>query len=758
MRQISRSTIRGGHDAPMPGGSPRALPAGRPVIAAVLLGLLGLLAAWGWGEGTLLLLLTAIPPLGGAPRRDGPDGSAGEAAPADVSHRPLEISALEGLADAAILVDAGTGALRGNSEARVLFDAALGGTLAHWQAHHPLHLDEAGPPCPGRDLPIARALRGEHVDAEMVVPAAPGAADRRWLGIRARPLLGPDGAVIGAVAAYRDISRHKRIEATLAQHRSALERQHQRQSAVAEMELAILKPSELKEVLDHVVRLVERLLPASAAAIVLWDDTAGQFVIPATTAPHRDKQKIRTEGGATRWILDNRRPLTITDADEDPFGAGVLLRAGGFRAYSGVPLVADNRAIGVLYALDAMPRGRSQEELDFMASLANRAATAIARVRLYDELRRLNASLRQNEHELHRHRDQLERLVEQRTSELRTSHERLAAADRLASLGTLTAGLGHDMNNLLFPLRCRLDAIDWSAVPDACRDLLQSTEQTVSYLQQLVDGLRLFALDPEDATASDSVTLLPDWWALVESLLRNAVPDDIAIDARLADDLPPVRVAPHRLTQAVLNLAINAAEAGPLSRRIGIDATHADGWVHLAVRDDGVGMSPDVLRQAFDPFFTTKTRRLSTGLGLSLVHGVIRGSGGQVAVRSTPGTGTTIELVLPAARNGAVADREENRGVALVSLANEHARAWVSRLLDASGYAVRHGDGPGDGPCQLWVTDPSMDRFEVARLFLGGTSQRRIVVIGEADAGWTEIGAIVVREERSLEALRRVVV
>ena len=93
----------------------------------------------------------------------------------------------------------------------------------------------------------------------------------------------------------------------------------------------------------------------------------------------------------------------------------------------------------------------------------------------------------------------------QRTAELRTSHERLARADRLASIGTLTAGLGHDMNNLLFPLRCRLDALDWSTVPDGCRNLLRSVGDTVKYLQQLTDGLRLFESVVHDVAAGVSV-------------------------------------------------------------------------------------------------------------------------------------------------------------------------------------------------------------------------------------------------------------
>ncbi len=108
--------------------------------------------------------------------------------------------------------------------------------------------------------------------------------------------------------------------------------------------------------------------------------------------------------------------------------------------------------------------------------------------------------------ELARHRAHLESLIRDRTSELEAKSRQLQQADRLASIGTLTAGLGHDMNNVLFAVRCRLDALRWEEVPQNLMDLLQSVAHAVTYLQQLTDGLRLFSLDPEDAAASASLT------------------------------------------------------------------------------------------------------------------------------------------------------------------------------------------------------------------------------------------------------------
>ncbi len=364
--------------------------------------------------------------------------------------------------------------------------------------------------------------------------------------------------------------------------------------------------------------------------------------------------------------------------------------------------------------------------------------------------------------ELARHREQLEALVEERTAQLKKSHASLRVADRLASIGTLTAGLGHDMNNILFPIRCRFDALDWKRVPADLKDLLEATRDTVDHLQGLCDGLRLLAVGPQDSRASGGTTSIAAWWRQVNPLLSKMLPDAVSLSTDLAPDLPPIKVAPHRLTQAVLNLIVNAAEATRAGGRVRIWGK-LDGdetMVTIGVTDDGVGMSGRVRQRAFDPFFTTKKRSLSTGLGLSLVHGVVTMSGGTVNIESEPGKGTTVVLKFPVAPADARSPEVPapiQRGRAVVSLADRRRAAWVSNLLSLAGYVVEAGENGGPGDTSLWVTEPTARNLKRAKRFFAGQPRRRAIVLGSADADWTRLGAVVVEDVESLESIRTAV-
>jgi len=257
---------------------------------------------------------------------------------------------------------------------------------------------------------------------------------------------------------------------------------------------------------------------------------------------------------------------------------------------------------------------------------------------------------RRAEEELREHREHLEELVAERTGELEASHEQLRLADRLASIGTLAAGLGHDMNNVLLPIRFRLDALHAKDLPDHARTHFVEVRKSVEYLQQLADGLHLLSLDPEDAEASAAGTDVTAWWEQVGTLLARGLPKHVRLATSWPSNLPPLAVAPHRLTQAVLNLVVNAGEAVGEDGKVRVWAEPFEDrrFVRLGVTDNGHGMTPQVKRRALDPFFTTKTRGLGTGLGLSLVQGVARSAGGTVQIDSAPGGGATIVLTLPA--------------------------------------------------------------------------------------------------------------
>jgi PAS domain S-box-containing protein len=361
------------------------------------------------------------------------------------------------------------------------------------------------------------------------------------------------------------------------------------------------------------------------------------------------------------------------------------------------------------------------------------------------------------EAELSSYRQDLERQVQARTSELERSQDRMRATERLAALGTLSAGLGHDMGNLLLPIRMRLDALEQEELPDRVREDLKAIGASAVYLQRLASSLRLFAMDPEELGRPGrtlEVTDLNQWWQDTEPLLRAALPRGVFMelgseDARPGSPVfPPIvaAIAPQRLMQAVFNLVQNAAEAihdsGQEQGRVRITAgiSGSPARVRIGVEDNGPGMSPEVLRRCMEPFFSTKTRRISTGMGLSMVRGFIEQAGGAIEVTSELGKGTRFVVDLPVVPGlPSTRDTRPARCRAAVTIQDPRARAlveWSLRSLGADVGAGEAGTVPEEPPeADVWVLDPVAASPELLRRARSESRPRRVVVCGPHPIG-----------------------
>ena len=248
--------------------------------------------------------------------------------------------------------------------------------------------------------------------------------------------------------------------------------------------------------------------------------------------------------------------------------------------------------------------------------------------------------------------ESLERLVSERTGELEETTQRLRISERMAALGTLAAGLGHDMGNLLLPMDVRLGLLIEADLPRELHEHVVGIQKCARYLQRLSSGLRLLATDPAHVE-SRGVTELGRWWTDVRIILKDVLPGGIRFEDHVPEAESWVGFGRTGLTQAVYNLVQNAADAikehsgSRVSIRVESDAS--DPWITIRVADDGPGMTEEVARRCMEPYFSTKARGESTGMGLSLVHALVTGAGGQVEIQSAPGQGTTISLILPRA-------------------------------------------------------------------------------------------------------------
>lgn len=312
-------------------------------------------------------------------------------------------------------------------------------------------------------------------------------------------------------------------------------------------------------------------------------------------------------------------------------------------------------------------------------------------------------------------RDQTRRMELERERAL--IQERLDLAQKMEAVGQLAGGVAHDFNNLLAAIRNSLqlamDAIP--ATSEASADIevaMRTAERAAGLTRQL---LAFGRQQPRTADVVDLAALVRDLMPLLRTSLSVGMSLNLSVDAADA------RVLADRsqLEQVVLNLVLNARDAMPHGGQVSIAVwvDHIRQLVQLSVTDSGIGMDDATRQRAFEPFFTTKPMGSGTGLGLSVVYGVVTQAGGTVRIDSEPGRGTTLRVSLPLSRG---AERElhdesdtvpssASSGILLVD--DEAAvRTTTRRLLERHGWrAIEASDG--DEAFALFLTH--RDRISV---------------------------------------------
>lgn len=239
-------------------------------------------------------------------------------------------------------------------------------------------------------------------------------------------------------------------------------------------------------------------------------------------------------------------------------------------------------------------------------------------------------------------------------SERKAIEAQLRQAQKMEVVGQLTGGLAHDFNNLLAVIQGNLHLLEdrLENQPDLrerASRAIAAGDRAAMQIERLLAFGRRQKLRPSVVDLSDLIASMSD-------LLEYSVGAEVTVQIRLVDALPPVRVDPGQLENALLNLALNARDAmdghGTLiigARPVSCAELTPGAFVELSVRDSGRGMPPDVIEHAIEPFFTTKAPGKGSGLGLSMVYGFVRQSGGTLRIDSAPGAGTAIIFTLPVA-------------------------------------------------------------------------------------------------------------
>jgi signal transduction histidine kinase len=456
--------------------------------------------------------------------------------------------------------------------------------------------------------------------------------------------------------------------------------------------------------------------------ILLVDDNPGKILALQTALAPLGENLVTAHSGrdALRQLLGRNFATVILDVNMpgmDGFETAQLIR--GRPASAGTPIIFVS-AIN-LGETDAL-RGYSLGAVDYITAPV---VPEILRAKV-----QVFVNLHRKTEEAQRHL----REVQERTTELQASQQRLRLAERMAALGTLSAGVGHDMGNLLLPIQAQIESLLSCGLPAEAAQSVKSIGACVDHLRRLASGLRLLALDPDHKIASGESTAMAEWWPEMQPVLRNVLPSGATLECQLDPDLPRVRIASHMLSQIVFNLVQNAGDAmrgaqRACAVRVWAAAESGGGAVRVGVSDDGPGMSEEVRQRCLEPFFTTKARGLSTGLGLSLVHGIIQRAGGELRVESRPGAGATFTFSLSSVGPGHAPGA---RGVrACATIADPRLRGLASLFLRS--HAATEVPSPAQvGERGLWIADEASAPREDLERFLAADERRHVLVIGEA--------------------------
>ncbi|MFJ4141562.1 response regulator [Pseudomonas sp. NPDC089734] len=309
----------------------------------------------------------------------------------------------------------------------------------------------------------------------------------------------------------------------------------------------------------------------------------------------------------------------------------------------------------------------------------------------------------------------------QRSETLRATEEALRQSQKMEAVGQLTGGLAHDFNNLLMGISGNIELLQSRVNQGRLDDLgryiasaLEGSRRAASLTHRLLAFSRRQTLAPKATHIDRLITGM-------EELIRRTVGPAIDMHVQSIPDLWATMVDPHQLENSLLNLCINARDAMPDGGKLLIetgnrflDASAAlrhellpGRYVELSVSDTGTGMSEDVVGRAFDPFFTTKPIGMGTGLGLSMIYGFARQSGGGVSIHSRPGQGAKICILLPFFAGDAEPVEHEAQpdmplvtdtgGETILVVDDEPAvRALMTEVLEEQGYSVLQAEHGAD--------------------------------------------------------------
>jgi len=446
----------------------------------------------------------------------------------------------------------------------------------------------------------------------------------------AAPILGPDGACFGVVLVFRDVTAEYALQEQLAHELKV-------KQALADLAGQLVGSGQsLADIAGAILATARELTVSPHGYVGIIDVKTGHLVCQAfTEMMAQDGQALEFSPGVDGrypglWgqVLNERQGFYTNAPSIHPAAIGCPDGHVAVTRFLAVPVLLGEQLVGQIAVANA-GRDYTAKDLDLLIRVAMPCAQAIKGVRASEERDRLMAALRQSQ--------------------------------KMEAVGTLAGGIAHDFNNMLTPILGYTDlAMAKLPADDVLRQDLAEVKKSALRAKNLVRQILAFSRQKGPELAC--VTLPP---VLMECLkmLRSTLPATIAFRENIAPDCGQIMTDPIQIQQILINLCTNAAHAmeengGTLEvglREIVVNPGDTIAgqdfrpgkYLRLVVSDTGCGMDKATLERIFEPYFTTKEQGKGTGIGLALVHGIVKGHGGYLSVYSEPGQGTTFSLYFP---------------------------------------------------------------------------------------------------------------
>jgi signal transduction histidine kinase len=412
--------------------------------------------------------------------------------------------------------------------------------------------------------------------------------------------------------------------------------------ALFDVSESLAKAGSLAEILQAVVdRALICAPPASSAVIHRIEPGSGLLLARAAAGEVSNRAApphLYADRSLAGRAMREQRRIYAADVELDPDYMAGSLASGSLVC---IPLVVSNEVLGNLSVASAQRQAFGNDDLRVLESLGHQAAVAIKKAQVTDSLVESLAVVRQRSAEL-----------EASVARLKSTQLQLVQAGKLAAIGTLSAGLAHEINNPLAAIKMYAQNLKRSQQRGTLDETmltknLTSIDTLVDKISHVITHFRDFSR--QSSNTFKNVAINEQLLSALDMFGEQLSLHDIKVTCQLAEQLPPVWGDANQLEQVMVNLIANARDAlaEQPSRELRLSTLRANGHVVVEVSDTGHGIPPAVIDHIFEPFYTTKEPGQGTGLGLAISRSIIEDHQGQLEVESTPGQGTTFRLLLP---------------------------------------------------------------------------------------------------------------